>query len=84
MLLTKRMQVPKEYSNLPQLKGRAIVELIVKKADPNAQFDIQGLFRLCVALPLALSLSRAVFRARLLSLCLSLCVCVCGNACVRV
>ena len=70
MLLTKRIQVPKEYSNLPQLKGRAIVELIVKKADPNAQFDIQGLFRLCVESSLALF--PALSRARSLSVCLSL------------
>ena len=78
MLLTKRMQVPKEYSNLPQLKGRAIVELIVKKADPNAQFDIQGLFRVYIARSLALSLSlpRSSLRALALAVSLALCVCV--------
>jgi len=35
-------EVPKEYRNLPQLKGRAEVEFTIKKADPEAQFDIQG------------------------------------------
>lgn len=33
--------VPEEYKNLPQLKGRATVELLVKKAD-NEPFDIDG------------------------------------------
>ena len=35
-------EVPKEYASLPQLKGRAEVEFVIKKADPNAQFDIEG------------------------------------------
>lgn len=35
-------EVPKEYANLPQLKGRAEVEFVIKKADPDAQFDIEG------------------------------------------
>lgn len=35
-------EVPKEYSSIPQLKGRAEVEFIIKKADPDAQFDIEG------------------------------------------
>jgi hypothetical protein len=34
--------VPVEYSDLPQLKKRATVEMVVKKAEPGAQFDIQG------------------------------------------
>jgi len=35
-------EIPKEYANLPQLKGRAEVEFTIKKADPEAQFDIEG------------------------------------------
>jgi len=35
-------EVPKEYANLPQLKGRAEIQFTIKKADPDAQFDIQG------------------------------------------
>jgi len=35
-------EIPKEYNGLPQLKGRAEVEFTIKKADPEAQFDIQG------------------------------------------
>jgi len=27
--------VPKEYANLPQLKGRAEIQFTIKKADPN-------------------------------------------------
>jgi hypothetical protein len=34
--------VPPEYSDLPQLKKRATVEMIIKKAEPGAQFDING------------------------------------------
>jgi len=34
--------VPSEYSNLPQLQGRAEVELELKKAEPGEQFDIDG------------------------------------------
>lgn len=34
--------VPSEYADLPQLKKRATVEMIVKKADPGAQFDVEG------------------------------------------
>mmetsp|Transcript_12220 Transcript_12220/g.32927 ORF Transcript_12220/g.32927 Transcript_12220/m.32927 type:complete len:482 (+) Transcript_12220:100-1545(+) len=34
-------KVPAEYDNLPQLKGRAIVELTLRKAG-DAQFDIEG------------------------------------------
>lgn len=34
--------VPALYSDLPQLKKRATVEMVVKKAEPGAQFDIQG------------------------------------------
>lgn len=34
--------VPDEYSDLPQLKKRATVEMILKKGEPGAQFDIEG------------------------------------------
>ncbi|CDF39778.1 unnamed protein product [Chondrus crispus] len=34
-------QVPDEFSNLPQLKGRATVEMLVKK-DGDEPFDIEG------------------------------------------
>jgi hypothetical protein len=34
--------VPDMYSDLPQLKKRATVEMILKKAEPGAQFDIEG------------------------------------------
>mmetsp|Transcript_12868 Transcript_12868/g.27323 ORF Transcript_12868/g.27323 Transcript_12868/m.27323 type:complete len:470 (+) Transcript_12868:181-1590(+) len=33
--------VPDDYNDLPQLKGRATVEMVVKKAD-GEQFDIEG------------------------------------------
>jgi hypothetical protein len=34
--------VPAQYSDLPQLKKRATVEMVLKKGEPGAQFDIQG------------------------------------------
>ena len=34
--------VPPEYSDLPQLKRRAKVEMVVKKGESGAQFDING------------------------------------------
>lgn len=34
--------VPPEYSDLPQLTKRATVEMIIKKAEAGAQFDING------------------------------------------
>lgn len=34
-------QVPEEFSNLPQLKGRATVEMVVRKAG-GGNFDIEG------------------------------------------
>lgn len=34
--------VPPQYSDLPQLKRRAKVEMIVKKGESGAQFDING------------------------------------------
>jgi peptidylprolyl isomerase len=34
--------VPPEYSDLPQLKRRAKVEMILKKGEPGAQFDVNG------------------------------------------
>lgn len=34
--------VPSEYSDLPQLKKRATVEMVVKKAEAGALFDING------------------------------------------
>jgi peptidylprolyl isomerase len=34
--------VPPEYSDLPQLKRRAKVEMVVKKGQPGAQFDVNG------------------------------------------
>ncbi|KAL3906027.1 MAG: hypothetical protein SGILL_009443, partial [Bacillariaceae sp.] len=34
--------VPPEYSDLPQLKRRAKVEMVVKKGEAGAQFDING------------------------------------------
>lgn len=34
--------VPDEYSDLPQLKKRATVEMLIKKGEPGAQFDING------------------------------------------
>lgn len=36
-------QVPEEYASLPQLRGRATVEMIVRKGE-DAQFDINGIF----------------------------------------
>lgn len=33
--------VPSDYDDLPQLKGRATVEMVVKKAD-GEKFDIEG------------------------------------------
>jgi len=34
--------VPEEYNDLPQLKKRATVEMILKKGESGAQFDING------------------------------------------
>ena len=34
--------VPPEYSDLPQLKKRATVEMIIKKGQQGAQFDVNG------------------------------------------
>jgi len=34
--------IPKEYANLPQLKGRAVVKMTIKKADPSNKFDVDG------------------------------------------
>jgi peptidylprolyl isomerase len=34
--------VPAEYSDLPQLKRRAKVEMVVKKSQSGAQFDVNG------------------------------------------
>jgi len=34
--------VPAEYSNLPQLQGRAVVEFELKKAEAGEQFNIDG------------------------------------------
>ena len=34
--------VPSVYSDLPQLTQRATVEMVIKKADSNAKFDING------------------------------------------
>lgn len=34
--------VPSEYSDLPQLKRRAKVEMVLKKGESGAQFDING------------------------------------------
>ena len=34
--------VPSIYSDLPQLQQRATVEMVIKKADANAKFDING------------------------------------------
>lgn len=34
--------VPPEYSDLPQLKRRAKVEMVIKKGESGAQFDING------------------------------------------
>ena len=33
--------MPSDYDDLPQLKGRATVEMVMKKAD-GEQFDIEG------------------------------------------
>lgn len=35
-------EIPAQYQNLPQLKGRATVELTLKKADPAAKFFVDG------------------------------------------
>lgn len=34
--------VPPEYSDLPQLKKRATVEMVIKKGESGAQFDVNG------------------------------------------
>jgi len=34
--------IPKEFDNLPQLKGRATVEMVIKKANPEEKFDVDG------------------------------------------
>lgn len=34
--------VPSEYSDLPRLRKRATVEMVVKKAESGAQFDVNG------------------------------------------
>jgi len=34
--------VPPEYSDLPQLKKRAKIQMVLKKGEPGAQFDING------------------------------------------
>ena len=34
--------VPDEYNDLPQLKKRATVEMLIKKGEPGAQFDVNG------------------------------------------
>jgi hypothetical protein len=34
--------VPSAYADLPQLQQRATVEMVIKKADSNAKFDING------------------------------------------
>ena len=34
--------VPSQYDDLPQLQQRATVEMVIKKADEGAKFDISG------------------------------------------
>ena len=34
--------VPADYADLPQLRGRATVEMVLKKPDPSATFDVEG------------------------------------------
>ena len=34
--------VPSQYADLPQLQQRATVEMVIKKAESGAQFDIDG------------------------------------------
>jgi hypothetical protein len=34
--------VPTEYSDLPQLKKRATIKMVVRKAEAGAQFDVNG------------------------------------------
>lgn len=41
MVTSFPFQVPEEFANLPQLKGRATVEMLVKKAE-DEPFDIEG------------------------------------------
>lgn len=41
MIATFPYEIPAEYKDLPQLKGRAVVEMKVKKAE-DEQFDIDG------------------------------------------
>lgn len=43
MVTTFPYEVPEEYSKLPQLKGRATVEMILRKGGED-QFDINGTF----------------------------------------
>ena len=42
MVTSFPFQVPEEYSNLPQLLGRATVQLEVAKGDADEKFDIDG------------------------------------------
>ncbi len=42
MVTSFPFEVPEEYSNLPQLLGRATVRLEVAKGDPDEKFDIEG------------------------------------------
>ena len=37
-----KTSVPSMYADLPQLTKRATVEMVIKKADDKAQFDING------------------------------------------
>lgn len=37
-----RVKVPQEYNNLPQLQGRAEVEMLMKKPNPGEKFEIKG------------------------------------------
>ena len=36
-----RRQIPDEYKKLPNLQGRAMVNMVVKRAD-GSQYDIEG------------------------------------------
>jgi hypothetical protein len=37
-----KVRVPEEYNDLPQLQGRATVEMIIKKANQGDTFDVLG------------------------------------------
>jgi hypothetical protein len=80
---TFKLNIPAEYANLPQLQGRAEVEMVLKKGQPGEKFEIKGKLYddikvlLCSPLATYLSMSLSVLASSyacsldVLSVCLS-------------